>query len=205
MKPSAFDVERQNKDVESRIVAALERISEAFRVLLWKESKETALSPIQIQTLIFLLYHPAEQGTVSYLAAEFNLTKATISDSVNVLTRKGLTRKIPGATDARSFTLALTPEGEKLARRAASFALAIEAPLRALDAARKEALLAGLLELIEALHRQGVITLQRMCFTCRYYAKTEQGHYCQLLRMPLNNDELRLDCPEHAPLAKETY
>jgi hypothetical protein len=54
MKKSSFDLEHQNSKIESKIVASLERISEAFRVLLWNESKENSLSPIQIQILIFI-------------------------------------------------------------------------------------------------------------------------------------------------------
>lgn len=61
MNKSPFDLSHQNLTVDSKIVAALERISQAFRVLLWNESKELSLSPIQIQVLIFLLYHSDEK------------------------------------------------------------------------------------------------------------------------------------------------
>ena len=54
MEKSSFHLTEQNQKIESRIVVALERISEAFRVLLWNESKENSLSPIQIQILIFI-------------------------------------------------------------------------------------------------------------------------------------------------------
>jgi hypothetical protein len=40
MKKSAFDLEHQKSSIESKIVASLERVSQAFRVLLWNESKE---------------------------------------------------------------------------------------------------------------------------------------------------------------------
>ena len=40
MKYSSFNLDDQNQKIESRIVVALERISEAFRVLLWNESKD---------------------------------------------------------------------------------------------------------------------------------------------------------------------
>ena len=59
MSKSDFDLVHQNQNVESKIVAALERISQAFRVLLWQESKEFSLTPIQVQVLIFLLHHSA--------------------------------------------------------------------------------------------------------------------------------------------------
>ena len=57
MKKSSFHLTEQNQKIESRIVVALERISESFRVLLWNESKENSLSPIQIQILIFIYFH----------------------------------------------------------------------------------------------------------------------------------------------------
>jgi hypothetical protein len=53
MGKSPFDLKHQNENTDSRIIAAMERISQAYRVLLWNESKELSLSPIQIQILIF--------------------------------------------------------------------------------------------------------------------------------------------------------
>mgnify|MGYP006294391957 CR=1 FL=1 len=73
MKYSSFNLDEQNQKIESRIVVALERISEAFRVLLWNESKENSLSPIQIQILIFIQFHAQEKCKVGYLADEFNI------------------------------------------------------------------------------------------------------------------------------------
>lgn len=113
MKYSSFNLSEQNQKVESRIVVALERISEAFRVLLWNESKENSLSPIQIQILIFIYFHTPEFNKVSYLAEEFNMTKATISDSVKVLLAKKLVSKETDTTDTRSYSLSLTTEGKK--------------------------------------------------------------------------------------------
>lgn len=90
MNTSDFDLNHQNRNTESKIIASLERISQAFRVLLWQQSKEHSLSPIQVQVLIFLLHHSNEKRKVSYLADEFNMTKATISDTVKTLEQKDL-------------------------------------------------------------------------------------------------------------------
>ena len=108
MKHSSFNLNEQNQKIESRIVVALERISEAFRVLLWNESKENSLSPIQIQILIFIYFHSLEKCKVGYLADEFNMTKATISDSVKILLSKELVTKETDPIDTRSFSLSLT-------------------------------------------------------------------------------------------------
>lgn len=194
---SAFDLNRQNKKIESKIVVALERVSEAFRVLLWNESKENALSPIQIQTLIFLLFHSDEQCKVSYLAQEFNMSKATISDSVKLLLQKGLIQKIDDPIDTRSYIIALTEEGKKTAEKSANFAFAIEKPLSTLTEEQKETILSGLLKLIYELNKAGIITIQRMCFTCLHYQNNSGQHYCKLLQSKLESTDLRVDCPEH--------
>jgi DNA-binding MarR family transcriptional regulator len=198
---SPFNLNRQNKKTESKIVVALERIAEAFRVLLWNESRENALSPIQIQILIFLLFHAEDQGRVSYLAQEFNLTKATISDSVKLLLQKGLIRKSDDPADTRSYVIRLTDEGRKIAQRSANFAAAIEKPLGSLPGEQKEIILSGLLKLIYELNRAGVITLQRMCFTCNHYQSNQGRHYCRLLQSNLAETDLRVDCAEHEPAA----
>jgi DNA-binding MarR family transcriptional regulator len=194
---SPFDLAQQSKKVESKIVVALERISEAFRVLLWNESKENALSPIQIQVLIFLLFHSDEKCKVSYLAQEFNMTKATISDSVKSLLQKGLIQKYDNPADTRSYVIGLTNAGKHTAEKSANFAFAIEKPLASLSGEQKEIMLSGLLKLIHELNRAGVITIQRMCFTCTNYEYTNEQHFCRLLQAQLQNADLRIDCPEH--------
>ncbi|MBS1949359.1 MAG: winged helix-turn-helix transcriptional regulator [Bacteroidetes bacterium] len=194
---SLFDLAHQNKKIESRIVVALERVSEAFRVLLWNESKENALSPIQIQILIFLLFHSSEKCKISYLAAEFNMTKPTISDSIKILLQRGLIKKFDDPTDTRSYTISLTHAGKKIAEGSANFAFPIEKPLSSFSGEQKEMLLSGLLKLIHDLNRGGIITIQRMCFTCANYRFEKGTHYCELLKSRLANNELRLDCPEH--------
>ncbi len=194
---SSFDLQTQEKKIESKIVVALERISEAFRVLLWNESKENSLSPIQVQLLIFLLFHAREKCRVSYLADEFNMTKATISDSVKVLQQKGLIQKVQDEYDSRSFTLELSPEGRQTAQQLSLFTRHLEKPLDKLTLTQKQVMLDGLLRLIHELQKAGIITLQRMCFTCAHYRIEKDKHYCRLLETVLQDKDIRIDCPEH--------
>ncbi|MDP2541929.1 MarR family transcriptional regulator [Tenacibaculum discolor] len=194
---SPFDLNQQNTKIESKIVVALERISEAFRVLLWSESKENSLSPIQIQILIFLLFHSEEKCKVSYLAEEFNMTKATISDSIRVLLKKELVQKFNNPSDTRSYIIGLTSQGKQIAEKSANFTLNIEQPLSSLPEDQKKDILAGLLKVIYQLNKAGVITIQRMCFTCSYYQNENNEHFCKLLQSKLASKELRIDCPEH--------
>lgn len=196
---SDFDLKQQNQSVESKIVASLERIAQAFRVLLWQESKEYSLSPIQVQVLIFLLHHSEEKRKVSYLADEFNMTKATISDTIKILDQKRLISKSYEPQDTRSYIINLTPKGREIAGKTSLLTQEIRTPIDQLNADDKENLLLSLLGIIRHLNKANVITIQRMCTTCAHYQTLHKGqkHFCKLLNQPLQNTNLRVDCPEH--------
>jgi DNA-binding MarR family transcriptional regulator len=199
MKKSAFDLEHQNSSIESKIVASLERVSQAFRVLLWNESKEFSLSPIQIQVLIFLLHHSDNKRKVSYLADEFNMSKATISDTIKTLEQKQLIIKEYEQHDTRSYIIHLSKNGKDVAEQTSLFAKQIQVPIDKLHVSDKENLLLSLLDIIHHLNKSGKITIQRMCFTCHFYKANKNGteHFCGLLNTKLAETELRLDCAEH--------
>ncbi|WP_339711865.1 MarR family winged helix-turn-helix transcriptional regulator [uncultured Kriegella sp.] len=192
-----FDPGYQSKSIEGKIVVALERISEAFRVLLWQEGKENALTPLQLQLLLFLKFHSPEQCKVNYLAREFNVNKATISETVRLLTKKQLIFKETDASDTRSYSIYLTEKGREIVSKTSSFAGAIEKPIHTFSKEQKEIMFQSLLELIEKLNKAGIITVQRMCFSCRFYQEGPDSDHCGLLKKPLYSKDIRIDCPEH--------
>jgi DNA-binding MarR family transcriptional regulator len=200
MSKSDFNLNHQNKSTESKIVASLERISQAFRVLLWEESKTHALTPIQVQVLIFLRYHSDEKCKVSYLANEFNMTKATISDTIKTLEQKELISKEFEPQDTRSYIIWLTAKGKAIADKTSLFSKEIFKPIDKLPGEDKENLLLSLLGIIRHLNQSGIITIQRMCFTCQHYQSSGvngQEHFCSLLNQRLLTRDLRVDCGEH--------
>jgi DNA-binding MarR family transcriptional regulator len=196
---TVFDRTKQVTEVDSKIIVALERLSEAFRVLLWNETKQYGLSPIQVQLLIFIMTHPSQQCKVSYLALEFNMTKATISDAIKALEQKELLERETEANDNRSYIFCLTNEGKKITEKISLFANPLRQPLQEFTGEEKDNLLTGLLHLIYNLHQEKIIAVQRMCFTCRHYqaGREKNKHYCRLLQMTLQKADLRIDCPEH--------
>ncbi len=199
---SVFDLATQHQDVGSKIVVGLERLAQAFRVLLWEEAKEHALSPIQIQFLVYLRYHPPEFCRVSLLAKEFGLTQATVSDAVTSLEAKGLIVREPAWQDKRILTLRLTPTGDQLATKLAAWAAVIKEQLGQFSNEEQLLLMQFLMHLIESLQRAGLIAVSRMCLTCRFFQAdahpdSAAPHHCRLLDKPLANSDLRLDCLEH--------
>ena len=200
---SIFDPEFQNSDISSKIVFALERISQVFRVNLWRENRKHQLSPIQIQILIFLRYQGQKLCTVTGLATEFNMTKATISDAVSSLQQKGLVSKEQNPDDARSRVLRATPQGRQTAEELALFTDGLRTFIEQIEFEERELLFNNLLSVIGKLESAGTISNQRMCHSCQYFRKTDSAtepYYCALLERSLRHSELRLDCPEHVAI-----
>jgi DNA-binding MarR family transcriptional regulator len=196
---SAFNPENHLVNIDAKIVASLEKISEVFRVLLWAEAKEHRVSPIQLQLLIFLKYHPSTaHRRIAFLAREFNLTKATISDSMRVLEEKGLVLRSDDITDSRGYNFSLTEKGAQLTASVENFTGPLDGAIAALTPQQKEYLLSSVLDLIYRLNQMGIISTQRMCFNCYYYnGDRAQNHYCNLVQAPLAYDSIRFECPEH--------
>jgi DNA-binding MarR family transcriptional regulator len=196
---SAFDPERHLTNVDYKIVAALEKISEVFRVLLWTEAKEHKLSPIQMQLLIFIKYHNSDkQRRIASMAREFNMTKATISDSIKVLEQKGLIERADDLLDSRSFNFSLTDKGVKLTGMIENFTKPLDGAIATLSPQQKNEFLVSVLDLIFRLNQNGIISTQRMCYNCYYYnGDRKQAHFCNLMQKELAIDELRIECPEH--------
>lgn len=192
-----FNPDTQNSTNDALIVAALERVGESFRVMLWEQAKEHGLSPIQVQCLIFVNTHDESKATVTYLAKEFNVTKATMSDVVRVLTEKKLMVKKDNKEDTRAQVLKLTPQGKKVAAATGGFANVLLKQIGALTDRQKTGLKTILLDLIHTLYKENIITMQRMCFTCTHFSSANNKHFCNLLQITLTPDHLRLDCPEH--------
>lgn len=199
-----LDPHPYDSSTDDKIVDSLEKVAQAFRVLLWNQGKEHALSPLQVQILLYLLRQRPENRKVSALAAEFDMSKATISDTVKTLGQKGLIIREREEKDTRSFVIHLTERGRQIAETTSVFARQIRIPIRNMPQSDKENLLLSLMDIIRHLNRAGVITVQRMCATCAHYSPPEAGrlHFCNLLNQELHATDLRIDCPEHV-LKKE--
>ena len=197
---SVFNLEEQNRKLDYKIVAGLERLSQAFRMLLWEKAKEHALSPIQIQLLIFIEHHSVEKTTISYLAQEFNFTKPTISDAIKVLEQKQLLQKMTDSHDTRSYTIQLTEAGKKIVTATEDFTNPVMDVIAEASPDEKLVLWDNLTRLISRLNQTGVIRIQRTCFKCRYFSNTEEVPFCNLLNQPLYKVDIRMDCGEFEPV-----
>ena len=193
---SVFNLENQNTNLDNKIVAGLERLSQVFRVLLWEKAKEHRLSPIQIQLLIFIQHHSADKTTISYLAQEFNFTKPTISDAIKVLEQKKLVKKFADNNDTRSYTIQLTSIGKKVVMDTENFANPLTEIIAMTNEKDKNILWQNISNLIIQLNKLEVISVQRTCFNCKHYTTKNKNHFCNLLDQKLNTQDIRIDCEE---------
>ncbi|PKP13336.1 MAG: MarR family transcriptional regulator [Bacteroidetes bacterium HGW-Bacteroidetes-3] len=194
---SIFNINKQNTNLDSKIVAGLERLSHVFRILLWEKAKEHHLSPIQIQLLIFIQYHDSNKTKVSCLAQEFNLTKPTISDSIKVLEQKKLIQKFTDISDTRSYSIQLTETGKKVVLETENFINPITEIIAKANEPDKIILWENISNLIVGLNKLGITSVQRTCFNCKHYSLKNESHFCSLLNQKLLTQDIRIDCTEY--------
>jgi len=197
MKESTFNPAQQEKDISSKIVAGMERVSEVFKILLWEKAKLVGLSPIQIQILIFIAFHKQNLCNVSHLAKEFNVTKPTVSDAIRILDKKGLILKDFSSSDSRSYSISLSDLGTDIVSQTYDFSNPLKKQIDGFSTSELKDLLGTLSQLIYKLNRNGILSVQRTCYGCKFYEKNREVDYCNLLQKELMKKEIRLDCPEY--------
>lgn len=197
MKESTFNPAQQEKDISSKIVAGMERVSEVFKIMLWEKAKLVGLSPIQIQIIIFIAFHNRHLCNVSHLAKEFNVTKPTISDAIKILDKKGLIIKDFSSADSRSYSISLSNLGTDIVSQTYDFSNPLKKQVDRLSQPELESLFSTLSQLIYKLNRNGILSVQRTCYGCTFYQKNKENDYCNLLEKELLNKDIRLDCPEY--------
>ncbi|PRY39481.1 MarR family winged helix-turn-helix transcriptional regulator [Umezawaea tangerina] len=190
-------------DLDRRLADAVERLGHGLRSLAQRSARAQGLSPLQQQVVLALAGQPAARREVNALAAEFDVTTPTMSDAVGALERKLLLARSP-SSDGRRRLLTLTAQGEVVARELATWDEPLLTALAKLPVEDRATTLDTLLHLIGDLHRRGVVSVARMCTTCRFFSPDVHPdpaapHHCNLLRTPLPLAELRTDCPEHEP------
>lgn len=193
---SVFDRHQHQGNLNSKLIVALERVSEIFRVLLWEKAKTYDLSPLQIQLLIFIRFHNQAHNKVTFLSQEFNMTKATISDAIKTLIKKGYLKKNQEETDKRSFFYTATGSGEEITNALENFANPLADITSHFTNKQASELYKTILQLISNAEKRGLINKQRMCMNCQFYSKNSGKSFCNLLKKSLTTEDLRIDCEE---------
>jgi len=187
-------------NLERNIFQALEKLTAALKSQLWEVAQNHCLSPIMTQFFLYIWRHPARLCTISNLAQEFSLTKATVCDAVISLEKRGYIRKEPGEKDGRIKFLRLTEKGRQLTREVESYERWLVTLLKQFPPKKKEAVYLFLVELLRKLKEQGDIKILRSCVACENFEKnkfpqSQKPHYCRLLNLRLAEKDIKIDCP----------
>jgi DNA-binding MarR family transcriptional regulator len=190
-------------DLDSKLVAAMERVGQALRVRQGVVARNEGLTPLQLRLVQYLSERPSAHRTVGLAADELDLTRATVSEAVNTLVNKGLLSKQVSPKDRRVVLLHLTRLGKDLAGRQESWREIFESAASQFPRATREAVFLFLARLIETLHSDGTLSVARMCLTCQHLEerggnKGEAPYYCGLLGEEKGVAGLRVDCATHA-------
>ncbi|MBW8269693.1 MarR family winged helix-turn-helix transcriptional regulator [Caldovatus aquaticus] len=192
----------------TRIAAGLARLSIALRAGQWRLAEAHGLSATQAQILGLLAARAAEAAPLrpAAVAEQLGITRATASDALAALVRKGLVAKRPDPRDGRAVALALTATGAAMARAAGDAPALLAEAAAVLSPADQAALLRLVVKMIRGLQERGAIAPARICVTCRYfrphlYDDPAAPHRCDFVGAPFGDAALRVDCAEHAPAA----
>lgn len=199
---SLGELKIEKSKINQTLAALMSRLSEAYRILLWDYSKETRLSPIQIQFLLFISNHCKSECKISQIAKNFNLTQATVSDAIKSLETKGLVARKQSTSDGRVYFLSSTAEGESLAHQLEGWQDKIINNLGQFSDQRKESVLLFLMELIESLKMDQVLNVARTCLSCQSFRKDFnpsqfKSYFCTYSGQYLATSDLIIDCPNY--------
>ncbi|MBP8824137.1 MAG: winged helix-turn-helix transcriptional regulator [Flavobacteriales bacterium] len=183
-----------HRSTDEHLAQVLERLGEVARSMRWKQATDAGLSALQLRILGVIAAHPERAAGVATLAAELQVGKATVSESVKALVDQKFLHRKADSIDGRSHALHLRAAARKHVQAVPPLSEAVAA----LPDERKNALLLASMQLLAALVDSGEVQVQRMCWTCAHYrGDRDKRHHCALLKKKLAVQELRTDCAEH--------
>ncbi|WP_165305103.1 MarR family winged helix-turn-helix transcriptional regulator [Pedobacter sp. SYP-B3415] len=183
---------------DEKILAVLERIGQVLKTSAWKTGRPLLLNPAQTQLLVFLSNKSTAHHQVTGLARQFQVSKASMSDTLRALEQRQLLCRMPGNRPGQKI-VGLTEFGRQTAQKVIRYTEPLLSALKMLQNEERGLLYQTLSDLVSALHRSGFIPQQRMCQTCLHYRQPGSARYCSLLDQVLGPESLQIDCPEHVP------
>jgi MarR family transcriptional regulator, negative regulator of the multidrug operon emrRAB len=177
----------------------IERISTLLRAEQRKKYTALGLQPVHAQVVEFLAKCNRHSDTPAAVGEYLGLTKGTMSQTLQVLERKGYIAKNMDVTDGRIIHLSLTEAGVKLVdefRPLDVFEQAESLVAKQNFSTLEQALQATL----EALQTANQSKSFGLCRTCTHFSEVgHEEYHCQLTHLPLTPLDAEKICREHSP------
>lgn len=174
-------------------VLLLERLSALINQSLREDAARHGLLPVHMQALAYLAVANQYSDIPIAVAEYFGTTRGTVSQTLAVLERKGLIRKVADPHHGKRIHLHLTDVGQ--VTLASSWSTRLETALAAVDQ--------GPADFPVALHAL-LIALQRLnqnhafgvCRQCSHFLREADGACCGLTGEPLDTEQTEKVCRE---------
>lgn len=196
-----FNANDRRTNRAARVSMALFRISQAIKKITQMDSDEAGLSPLQIQTLLFIFHTRPDMASIGHLANAIGASHVTAVKIVNGLMDKGLAAKEKHPVDKRITTLLLTTSGEELVGRLGKWGDRLEASLQGMSEEAMGQLETGLGGIVHALRNEGYLAVAEPCAGCMHFqpnsGSAAEPHYCKMINRYLSEEQSLKECPEH--------
>jgi len=177
----------------------IERISTLLRAEQRKKYSALGLQPVHIQTLDYLASCNRFSDTPAAVTDYLGLTKGTVSQTLQVLVRKGYIEKKQDDTDKRIVHLQIVLEGIKLLKSITPFDVFIKAE-EAIANKQFDSISAALYEALVALQNVNGTSSFGQCKNCITFSEENDHYYCLLMQQPLSQADIEKICREYVSI-----
>lgn len=180
----------------------IERISNLLRSEERKKYAAIGLQPVHVQVLDYLSTCNRFSDTPASLAEYLGLTKGTVSQSLQVLERKGYVEKSQDIVDGRVVHLALSAVGAQLLDEIKPLDVFAQAQ-QALSLHKFTTIEAALNSILSELQKANNAKSFGVCQSCVNFIEVDNHYLCNLTQLPLSQFDAKKICREHI-LADDT-
>lgn len=196
-----YDFAMNTQRSDYLIYSYLDRIGNLIRAQEWTLCRDYDIQPVQLRMLYYLMCCNRYSNTPSGVTAYFQLTKGTVSQSINLLEKKGFVEKQADQQDKRQIHLAVTDAGRTIVEQLPPEPLSKVSQILG-EAATTETILI-LRRLLATIQQINTMQGFGVCRTCHYHQAINQHQFrCGLTGELLAEAEANLICREHIPAEK---
>lgn len=181
---------------QTNVFELIDRISMILRSEERKKYTALGLQPVHGQILDYLSKCNKLSDTPAAVTEYFGLTKGTVSQSLQVLERKGYIEKSPNVQDRRILHLSLSANGQRVLEEIRAFDRLPRAD-REVAQQQFETINKVLRSLLTALQKANHLKSFGVCHSCAWFSEVDRHYQCDLLQQPLSQDDAGRICREH--------
>jgi len=174
----------------------IERISTLLRAEQRKKYSSLGLQPVHVQTLDYLANCNRFSDSPAAVTDYLGLTKGTVSQTLQVLVRKGFIEKTQDEHDKRIVHLRILPAGLDTLSSITPFDVFTKAE-KAIENKQFDSISAALYEALVALQNVNGTSSFGQCKNCITFSEEKDHYYCLLMQQALTQNDIEKICREY--------